>query len=50
MLGYVARGYSDKEVAEALGLTSATVRSYLKTIYGKLHVHSRTQAIAKAAK
>jgi DNA-binding NarL/FixJ family response regulator len=50
VLGYVARGYSDKEVAEALGLTSATVRSYLKSIYGKLHVHSRTQAIAKAAK
>src|SRR5512146_291830 len=50
VLGYVSRGYSDKEVAEALGLTSATVRSYLKTIYGKLHVHSRTQAIAKAAK
>jgi DNA-binding NarL/FixJ family response regulator len=50
VLGYVARGYSDKEVAEALGLTSATVRSYLKTIYGKLHVHSRTQAIAKTAK
>ena len=50
MLGYVSRGYSDKEVAEALGLTAATVRSYLKTIYGKLHVHSRTQAIAKAAR
>jgi len=50
VLGYVSRGYSDKEVAEALGLTPATVRSYLKTIYGKLHVHSRTQAIAKAAK
>jgi DNA-binding NarL/FixJ family response regulator len=50
VLGYVSRGYSDKEVAEALGLTPATVRSYLKTIYGKLHVHSRTQAIAKAGK
>ena len=50
VLGYVARGYSDKEVAEALGLTSATIRSYLKTIYGKLHVHSRTQAILKASK
>src|SRR5215475_8761272 len=48
VLAYVARGYSDKEVAEALGLTSATVRSYLKTIYSKLHVHSRTQAIIKA--
>jgi len=50
VLEYVARGFSDKEVAEALGLTPATVRSYLKTIYSKLHVHSRTQAIAKAAK
>ena len=50
VLTYVARGYSDKEVAEALGLTSATVRSYLKTIYSKLHVHSRTQAIIKAAR
>ncbi len=50
VLGYVARGYSDKEVAEALGLTSATIRSYLKNIYGKLHVHSRTQAILKTAK
>jgi DNA-binding NarL/FixJ family response regulator len=50
VLGYIARGYSDKEVAEALGLTPATVRSYLKTIYGKLHVHSRMQAILKTAK
>jgi DNA-binding NarL/FixJ family response regulator len=50
VLSYVARGYSDKEVAEALGLTSATVRSYLKSIYSKLHVHSRTQAILKTAK
>lgn len=49
VLGYVARGYSDKEVADALGLTPATIRSYLKTIYSKLHVHSRTQAIMKAS-
>ena len=50
VLGYVARGYSDKEVADALGLSPATVRSYLKSIYGKLHVHSRTQAILKTTK
>ena len=50
VLEYVARGYSDKEVADALGLTPATVRSYLKNIYAKLHVHSRTQAIMKVAK
>ena len=50
VLACVARGYSDKEVAEALGLTPATVRSYLKSIYGKLHVHSRTQAILKTTR
>lgn len=50
VLEYVARGYSDKEVADALGLTPATVRSYLKNIYAKLHVHSRTQAILKAGR
>lgn len=50
VLQYITLGYSDKEVAEALGLTPATVRSYLKDIYSKLHVHSRTQAIIKAAK
>ncbi|HEU5125527.1 MAG TPA: response regulator transcription factor [Verrucomicrobiae bacterium] len=50
VLSYIALGYSDKEVADALGLTTATVRSYVKAIYGKLHVHSRTQAILKAGK
>jgi DNA-binding NarL/FixJ family response regulator len=50
VLGYISRGYSDKEVADALGLAPATVRSYLKSIYGKLHVHSRTQAIIKTSK
>lgn len=48
VLDCVARGYSDKEVADSLGLSVATVRSYLKTIYGKLHVHSRLQAVRKA--
>jgi DNA-binding NarL/FixJ family response regulator len=50
VLAYISRGYSDKEVADALGLTPSTIRSYLKTIYGKLHVHSRTQAILKTSK
>ncbi len=50
VLQYITLGYSNKEVAEALGLTPATIRSYLKDIYSKLHVHSRTQAIIKATK
>jgi len=47
VLGYVARGYGNKEIADALGLSVETVRGYLKTVYGKLHVRSRTEAILK---
>jgi DNA-binding NarL/FixJ family response regulator len=48
VLDCVARGFTDKEVADALGLSVTTIRSYLKTIYSKLHVHSRLQAVQKA--
>lgn len=47
VLGYVARGYANKEIADALGLSTETVRGYLKTIYSKLHVRSRTEAALK---
>jgi DNA-binding NarL/FixJ family response regulator len=47
VLGYVARGYANKEIADALGLSTETVRGYLKTIYSKLHVRSRTEAAIK---
>jgi DNA-binding NarL/FixJ family response regulator len=47
VLDYVARGYTNKEIAEALGLTTETVRGYLKTIYRKLQVRSRTEAAMK---
>jgi DNA-binding NarL/FixJ family response regulator len=47
VLVYVARGYTNKEIADALGLSTETVRGYLKTIYSKLHVRSRTEAAMK---
>src|SRR6266496_1338748 len=47
VLNYVARGYTNKETAEALGLSAETVHGYLKTIYSKLHVRSRTEAAMK---
>ena len=47
VLSYVARGYTNKEIAEALGLSPETVRGYLKTIYSKLQVRSRTAAAMK---
>jgi len=47
VLDYVSRGYTNKEIADALGLKAETVRGYLKTIYSKLHVRSRTEAAMK---
>ena len=48
ILRLLASGLSTREVAEQLFLSVGTVRWYTKHIYSKLHVHSRTQAIARA--
>lgn len=40
------RGY--KEIADALFISVYTVRAHLRNIYEKLHVHSKSQAVAKA--
>ena len=50
VLELIACGYVNKEIAEKLSLTIQTVRSYLKTIYEKLHVHSRAEAVLKYMK
>lgn len=47
LLGHVARGLADKEVAEVLQLSVWTVKNHLRHIYEKLHVRSRTEAVAK---
>ncbi|HEY4417852.1 MAG TPA: response regulator transcription factor [Verrucomicrobiae bacterium] len=43
----LAKGYRYKEIADALNMGFDTVRSHLRSIYDKLHVHSRTEAVAK---
>lgn len=47
VLELLAKGYRYKEIADALNLGFDTVRSHLRSIYDKLHVHSRTEAVAK---
>jgi DNA-binding NarL/FixJ family response regulator len=47
ILALLAKGYLYKEIAEALGITLSTVRAHLHTVYEKLHVQSRTQAVVK---
>jgi DNA-binding NarL/FixJ family response regulator len=47
ILRLLAQGYVAKEIAEQLGITVETVRSYLKLVYQKLHVRTRTEAVIK---
>lgn len=47
ILELLAKGYRDKEIADALSISVDTVHSHLKNIYEKLHVHSRTEAVLK---
>lgn len=47
ILALLAKGYLYKEIADLLSITLSTVRAHLHTIYEKLHVQSRTQAVVK---
>jgi DNA-binding NarL/FixJ family response regulator len=47
-LSTLTRGMSYKMIADACGVTFNTVNAQCKKIYEKLHVHSATEAVAKA--
>ncbi len=47
ILVLLAKGYLYKEIADQLGITLSTVRAHLHTVYEKLHVQSRTEAVVK---
>ena len=47
VLSLLAKGHAYKEIADLLNISFETVRSYVRTIYDKLHVHSRTEATLK---
>ena len=47
ILELLAKGLVAKEAASELHLSYETVRDYLKTIYQKLHVRSRTEAVLR---
>ncbi len=50
ILKHLADGLHYKEIADQLGISTSTVRAHLHTIYGKLHVQSRTEAVVKYLK
>ena len=43
----VCHRQSNKEIAEALGISAATVHAHLSRIFKKLDAHSRSEAIRK---
>ena len=49
VLELLARGYLYKEIAESLSISVPTVNTYVRRMYEKLHVRSRSQAVAKYA-
>ena len=48
VLGLLARGKSNAEIANDLAVSRNTVKTHLSHLYGKLAVTSRTQAIVRA--
>jgi DNA-binding NarL/FixJ family response regulator len=47
VLDCLANGLTYKQTADQLNISIPTIRSYLRRIYEKLHVQSRTEAVAK---
>jgi DNA-binding NarL/FixJ family response regulator len=47
VLSLLARGHAYKEIADLMKISFETVRTHVRTIYDKLHVHSRTEATLK---
>ncbi|WCJ58405.1 response regulator transcription factor [Fontisphaera persica] len=47
VLDLLSQGFLYKEIAERLGVSYETVHTYIRRIYEKLHVRTRTEAVAK---
>ena len=49
VLHFAARGIRNRDIAEQLGVSTRTVEGHLTSIFNKLGVSSRTEAIVQAA-
>ncbi len=50
VLDFLSQGFLYKEIAEKLGISYETVHTYIRRIYEKLQVRTRTEAVAKFLK
>jgi DNA-binding NarL/FixJ family response regulator len=50
LLGLLADGHSYQSAAGQLDISINTVRNHVRSIYDKLHVHSKSEAVARALK
>lgn len=47
VLDCLAKGLTYKQIADQLEISIDTIRTYIRRVYEKLHVQSRTEAVAK---
>jgi DNA-binding NarL/FixJ family response regulator len=48
VIAFVARGLTNRQVGEALGISERTVRNHMRTILRKLDANDRTHAVVLA--
>jgi DNA-binding NarL/FixJ family response regulator len=47
VLNWLAEGFAYKQIAAEMNLSMGTIRTYIRSMYEKLHVNSRTEAVVK---
>ncbi|MDQ6967908.1 MAG: response regulator transcription factor [Mariprofundaceae bacterium] len=50
VLEMIAKGFRYNEIADALGISTNTIRAHIRNIYRKMSVKSRSEAVFEAAK
>jgi DNA-binding NarL/FixJ family response regulator len=50
VLALSAKGYNYMEISDMLGLSRHTIQTYVKRVYRKLQVHTKTEAVYEARK
>ncbi|BFU89452.1 MAG: hypothetical protein NTAFB01_06390 [Nitrospira sp.] len=48
VLGWLLKGFSNKEIGQALGISPRTVQEHLQRVYQHLGVNTRAEAIVLA--